>query len=279
MIETRNFRILRNVVLTVLCLWVAIPLYVVVSTSLKPLKDVAGLFQWIPREITASPYLDIWTTVPLAKYFQNSLIITVCATLCSVTVAVLAAYAIARLQFKGKRAFSLTVLSTQMFPGILFLLPLYLIFTQIRNLTGLQLQGSYLGLIITYMTFTLPFAIWMLSGYFASIPKELEEASMIDGTGRMGALIRVILPVAKPGIIAVAVYSFISAWGEVLFASVLTNEATKTLSLGLKAYASESDVFWNQLMAASVVVSLPVLIGFILVQKHLVAGLSAGAVK
>jgi multiple sugar transport system permease protein len=251
----------------------------VVSTSLKPLKDVAGLFQWIPREITASPYLDIWTTVPLAKYFQNSLIITVCATLCSVTVAVLAAYAIARLQFKGKRAFSLTVLSTQMFPGILFLLPLYLIFTQIRNLTGLQLQGSYLGLIITYMTFTLPFAIWMLSGYFASIPKELEEASMIDGTGRMGALIRVILPVAKPGIIAVAVYSFISAWGEVLFASVLTNEATKTLSLGLKAYASESDVFWNQLMAASVVVSLPVLIGFILVQKHLVAGLSAGAVK
>jgi multiple sugar transport system permease protein len=279
MIETRNFRILRNVVLTILSLWVAIPLYVVVSTSLKPLKDVAGLFQWIPREITASPYLDIWTTVPLAKYFQNSLIITVCATLCSVTVAVLAAYAIARLQFKGKRAFSLTVLSTQMFPGILFLLPLYLIFTQIRNLTGLQLQGSYPGLIITYMTFTLPFAIWMLSGYFASIPKELEEASMIDGTGRMGALIRVILPVAKPGIIAVAVYSFISAWGEVLFASVLTNEATKTLSLGLKSYASESDVFWNQLMAASVVVSLPVLIGFILVQKHLVAGLSAGAVK
>jgi multiple sugar transport system permease protein len=95
----------------------------------------------------------------------------------------------------------------------------------------------------------------------------------------MGALFRVVLPVAKPGIIAVAVYSFISAWGEVLFASVLTNEATKTLSLGLKSYASESDVFWNQLMAASVVVSLPVLIGFILVQKHLVAGLSAGAVK
>lgn len=279
MIETRNFRILRNVVLSILALWVAIPLYVVASTSMKPLKDVSGLFQWLPRELTLAPYFDIWTTVPLGKYFQNSLIITVSATACSVTVAVLAAYAVARLQFKGKRVFSLTVLSTQMFPGILFLLPLYLIFTQIRNITGIQLQGSYPGLIITYMTFTLPFAIWMLSGYFASIPKELEEASMIDGTGRMGALFRVVLPVAKPGIIAVAVYSFISAWGEVLFASVLTNEATKTLSLGLKSYASESDVFWNQLMAASVVVSLPVLIGFILVQKHLVAGLSAGAVK
>lgn len=279
MIETRNFRILRAVVLTFLSLWVAIPLYVVVSTSLKPLKDVSGLFQWIPREITLAPFIDIWSTVPLAKYFQNSLIITTCATVFSVTVAVLAAYAIARLPFKGKRPFSLVVLSTQMFPGILFLLPLYLIFTQIRNITGIQLQGSYLGLIITYMTFTLPFAIWMLTGYFASIPKELEEAAMIDGTGRMGALVRVVLPVAKPGIIAVAVYSFISAWGEVLFASVLTNESTKTLSLGLKSYASESDVFWNQLMAASVVVSLPVLIGFILVQKHLVAGLSAGAVK
>lgn len=279
MIETRTFKNLRIIVLTLLSLWVAIPLYVVLSTSFKPLKDVSGLFQWIPDALTTAPYIDIWTTVPLAKYFANSLIVTISATTCSVIVAVLAAYAIARLAFKGRRSFSLVVLSTQMFPGILFLLPLYLIFTQIRNLTGIQLQGSYGGLIITYLTFTLPFAIWMLTGYFASIPRELEEAAMIDGTGRMGALIRVILPVAKPGIIAVAVYSFISAWGEVLFASVLTNESTKTLSLGLRAYASSTDVYWNQLMAASVVVSLPVLIGFILVQRHLVAGLSAGAVK
>lgn len=279
MIETRSFKVLRAIVLSLLSLWVVVPLYVVMSTSFKPLEDVSGVFDWIPETLTASPYIDIWTTVPLAKYFVNSLIVTSAATACSVIVAVLAAYAIARLTFKGRRSFSLVVLSTQMFPGILFLLPLYLIFTQIRNVTGIQLQGSYSGLIITYLTFTLPFAIWMLSGYFASIPRELEEAAMIDGTGRMGALIRVVLPVAKPGIIAVAVYSFISAWGEVLFASVLTNESTKTLALGLKAYASQTDVFWNQLMAASVVVSLPVLIGFILVQKHLVAGLSAGSVK
>lgn len=279
MTETRTFRVLRAVVLTGLTLWVAVPLFVVLSTSLKPLKDVSGVFQWIPETLTAAPYVDIWQTVPLARYFANSLIVTTSATVLSVTVAVLAAYAIARFEFRGRRAFRLTVLSTQMFPGILFLLPLFLIFTQIRNFTGLQLQGSYLGLIITYLTFTLPFAIWMLSGYFSSIPRELEEASMIDGTGRMGALIRVVLPVAKPGIIAVAVYSFITAWGEVLFASVLTNERTKTLSMGLKSYASSTDVLWNQLMAASVVVSLPVLIGFILVQRHLVAGLSAGAVK
>ena len=171
------------------------------------------------------------------------------------------------------------VLSTQMFPGILFLLPLFLIFVQIQRTVGVQLTGSYLGLIITYMTFSLPFSIWMLTGYFASIPKELEEASMIDGTGRLGALFRVIIPVAKPGIIAVAVYAFITAWGEVLFASVLTSKDTRTLSIGLRAYASQQDVYWNQLMAASVVVSLPVLIGFMLVQKHLITGLSSGAVK
>ncbi len=279
MIETRAFRIARAIVLTLLTAFIALPLYVIVSTSLKPLEDVSGVFRWVPKRVTLQPFIDMWKTVPLANYFVNSLIVTITATAFSVVIAVLAAYAIARLNFRGKQPFRLTVLSTQMFPGILFLLPLFLLFTQIRNLTGLQLQGSYLGLILTYLTFTLPFAIWMLSGYFAAIPAALEEAAMIDGTSRMGALWRVVLPVAKPGIIAVAVYSFITAWSEVLFASVLTNERTKTLAVGLRAYASQADVLWNQLMAASVTLSLPVLIAFILVQKHLVAGLSSGAVK
>ena len=279
MIETRGFKIFRFFGLAFLSLVVVIPLYVVLTTSIKPLADVQGLFTWIPSRVTLEPYVQIWQTVPLASYFKNSLIVTVSATILSVAMAVLAAYALARLRFKGQRSFSLVVLSTQMFPGILFLLPLFLIFVQIQRTVGVQLTGSYLGLIITYMTFSLPFSIWMLTGYFASIPKELEEASMIDGTGRLGALFRVIIPVAKPGIIAVAVYAFITAWGEVLFASVLTSKDTRTLSIGLRAYASQQDVYWNQLMAASVVVSLPVLIGFMLVQKHLITGLSSGAVK
>ncbi|MBF4579039.1 carbohydrate ABC transporter permease [Frigoribacterium sp. VKM Ac-2530] len=279
MIETRGFKIFRFFGLAFLSLVVIIPLYVVLTTSIKPLADVQGLFTWIPSRVTLEPYVQIWQTVPLASYFKNSLIVTISATILSVAMAVLAAYALARLRFKGQRSFSLVVLSTQMFPGILFLLPLFLIFVQIQRTVGVQLTGSYLGLIITYMTFSLPFSIWMLTGYFASIPKELEEASMIDGTGRLGALFRVIIPVAKPGIIAVAVYAFITAWGEVLFASVLTSKDTRTLSIGLRAYASQQDVYWNQLMAASVVVSLPVLIGFMLVQKHLITGLSSGAVK
>ena len=279
MIETRGFKIFRFFGLAFLSLVVIVPLYVVLTTSIKPLADVQGLFTWIPSRVTLEPYVQIWQTVPLASYFKNSLLVTVSATILSVAMAVLAAYALARLRFKGQRSFSLVVLSTQMFPGILFLLPLFLIFVQIQRTVGVQLTGSYLGLIITYMTFSLPFSIWMLTGYFASIPKELEEASMIDGTGRLGALFRVIIPVAKPGIIAVAVYAFITAWGEVLFASVLTSKDTRTLSIGLRAYASQQDVYWNQLMAASVVVSLPVLIGFMLVQKHLITGLSSGAVK
>lgn len=279
MLETRGFRILRTFGLLGLSIIVIMPLYVVLITSVKPLEDVRGLFTWWPSTITLQPYLDIWTTVPLADYFVNSLIVTVSATFFSVVLAVLAAYSISRFQFKGARTFSLVVLSTQMFPGILFLLPLFLIFTQIERVVGVQLSGSYLGLILTYLTFSLPFAIWMLVGFFASIPKELEEAAMIDGTGRLGALIRVVLPVARPGIIAVSVYCFITAWGEVLFASVLTNSDTRTLAIGLRSYASQQDVYWNQLMAASVVVSLPVLIGFMLVQRHLVAGLSAGSVK
>lgn len=279
MIETRGFKVFRFFGLAFLSLVVVVPLYVVLTTSIKPLADVQGLFTWIPSRVTLEPYVQIWQTVPLASYFKNSLIVTISATVLSVAMAVLAAYSLARLRFRGQRSFSLVVLSTQMFPGILFLLPLFLIFVQIQRTVGVQLTGSYLGLIITYMTFSLPFSIWMLTGYFASIPKELEEASMIDGTGRLGALFRVVIPVAKPGIIAVAVYAFITAWGEVLFASVLTSKDTRTLSIGLRAYASQQDVYWNQLMAASVVVSLPVLIGFMLVQKHLITGLSSGAVK
>ncbi len=279
MIETRTFKWVRAAGLTLIALFVSVPLWVILTTSVKPLADIQGPFTWIPSVFTLQPFLDIWSTIPLAEYLRNSLIVTVCSTVLSVVIAILAAYAVARFRFRGRRVFSFVVLSTQMFPGILFLLPLFLLFTQIQNVLGIQLNGSYLGLIITYLTFSLPFAIWMLSGYLEGIPKELEEAAMIDGTGPIGALLRVILPVARPGIVAVAVYSFITAWGEVLFASVMTTNATRTLAVGLQSYSTQAVVYWNQLMAASIVVSLPVLVGFILVQRHLVAGLSAGAVK
>ncbi len=277
--ETRGFRWFRRIVLTFLTVFTVLPLYVLVVTSVKPLENVRGTFTWLPDRVTLQPYVDMWTTIPLARYLTNSLIVTTTSTALALVVAVLAAYPLSRLRFRGRRLFSMTVLSTQMFPGILFLLPLFLIFVRLEVLTGIEFTGSYTGLIITYLTFALPFSIWMLAGYFSAIPEGLEEAAMIDGTSRIGALVRVILPVARPGILAVGVFAFITAWGEVLFASVLTDTETRTLSIGLKLYTSQTDTLWNELLAASVTISLPVVVAFMLVQRYLVSGLSAGAVK
>jgi multiple sugar transport system permease protein len=277
--ETTGFRWFRGIVLTLMSLGVLVPLYVMVTTSLKPLVDVSDTFRWLPTHLTAGPYRDIWTTIPLARYFLNSLIVSTASTVLSVAIAVFAAYAVSRFAFRGRRAFSTTVLATQMFPGILFLLPLFLIYTKIQYSTGIHLDGTYLGLILTYLTFSLPFSIWMLVGFFNSIPRDLEQAAMVDGNGPVGALIRIILPVARPGIIAVAVFAFMTSWSEVLFASVLTSNNTTTLAIGLQSYAGQSNVYYNQLMAASIVVSIPVLVGFLAVQRYLVRGLTAGAVK
>jgi multiple sugar transport system permease protein len=277
--ETRGFKLYRGVVLVVLGLFVLIPLYVMATSSLKPLKDVQGAFTWWPSNLTLAPFVDMWKTVPLARYFVNSTIVSVAATVFSVAIAILAAFAVSRFRFRGRTVFSTTVLSTQMFPGVLFLLPLFLIFVNINNSFGVQLIGTRLGLIITYLTFSLPFSIWMLAGYFDTIPRELDEAALVDGCGPMGALWRVVLPAARPGVIAVAIYSFMTAWGEVLFASVMTTDENRTLAVGLRQYSTYQNVYWNQIMAASLVVSIPVVIGFLLVQRHFVAGMTAGAVK
>ncbi|CAL9324175.1 Inner membrane ABC transporter permease protein YcjP [Streptomyces sp. SudanB91_2054] len=279
MAAPRSFLWSRRIFLTLLTAFVLLPVYVMVSSSLKPLQDVSGEFTWIPSGLTVRPYFDIWDTVPLADYFMNSLIVAGAATVCSVTIAVFAAYAVSRYSFRGKRLFTVTVLSTQMFPGILFLLPLFLIYVNIGNATGIALFGSRGGLILTYLTFSLPFSIWMLIGYFDSVPRDLDEAAKVDGCGPLGALFRVIVPAAVPGIVAVAVYAFMTAWGEVLFASVMTNDTTRTLAVGLQGYSTQNDVYWNQVMAASLVVSLPVVVGFLLLQRYLVTGLTAGAVK
>ena len=277
--ETTGFKTFRIVTLVVLGIFVLLPLYVMITSALKPLVDVQGNFTWWPTNFTIQPFIDIWSTIPLASYFVNSIIVSTSAAVISVIIAIFASYSISRYKFRGRTAFTTTILSTQMFPGVLFLLPLYLIFINISQTLGIQLIGSYLGLIITYLTFTLPFAIWMLTGYFDNIPRELDEAAKVDGSTAIGTLLRVILPVARPGIVAVLVYSFITAWGEVLFASVLTTQSSRTLAVGLGEYSTQVNVYWNQIMAASVVVSIPVVIGFLLLQRNFVAGLSAGAVK
>jgi len=277
--EPRWLRIVRAVVLTLLALFTLLPVYVMVTSSLKPLQDVQSVFHWIPSRVTVRPFVDIWHTVPLAHYFWNSLVVSSAATACSVVIAIFAAYAVSRYRFAGRRPFMVTVLSTQMFPGILFLLPLFVIFVNISDVTGVQLFASRTGLVITYLTFSLPFSIWMLAGYFDGIPRELDESAHVDGAGALRTLVSVVLPAARPGVVAVAIYSFMLGWGEVLFALVMTDGASRTLPIGLRQYSTEHEVYWNQVMAAALVISVPVVVGFLALQRHFVAGITAGAVK
>ena len=277
--DTTGTKIFRVAVLAFLTIFTAVPVYVMLTSAMKPLSDVQGAFSWVPTTVTFAPFIDMWKTVRLADYFVNSLIVAGAATLLSVVIAIFAAYAISRYRFRGRTVFSTTVLSTQMFPGVLFLLPLFLIFVNINSVLGIQLVGTRGGLIITYLTFSLPFAIWMLAGYFDGIPHELDEAAKVDGCGPMGALMRVVLPAARPGLVAVAIYAFMTSWGEVLFASVMTTDANRTLAVGLQLYSTQTNVYWNQIMAASLVVSIPIVVGFLLLQRSFVAGLTAGAVK
>ncbi|GAA2787069.1 carbohydrate ABC transporter permease [Crossiella cryophila] len=277
--ESAVVRWLRRLVIVALTGFALTPVYVMITSAVKPLRDVQGPFTAWPSAITLEPFREMWRTVPLARYFLNSAVVALGATACSMLIAILAAYSLSRYRFRGRGAFLTAVLSTQMFPGILFLLPLFLLFVNLDRVTGLRLFGSQAGLIITYLTFALPFSIYLLLGYFDSIPRELDEQATVDGCGPVGALFRVVLPAALPGVAAVAIYSFMTAWSEVLFASVLTTADTRTLAVGLRGYATQSSVYWNQVMAASLVVSIPVVLGFLLLQKALVRGLTAGAVK
>jgi multiple sugar transport system permease protein len=279
MSEERVYRALRVLGLAFFVFFTAFPLYTIVITSLKPLRDVQAVWRWVPSQVTLRPYLEMWETVPLARYFMNSLIISTCSTVIAVLIAILAAYAISRYRFRGRQPFRFLILSTEMFPGILFLLPLFIIFVNIEQIIGIKLYGSYAGLIITYLTFALPFSIWMLVGFFDTIPRELEEAAMVDGATALGALFRILIPLSTPGIIAVGIFAFLTAWGEVLFASVLTDEGTRTLAIGLQGYSTRSDVYWNQLMAASIVVSVPVVAAFLALQRYFVQGIAATGVK
>jgi multiple sugar transport system permease protein len=275
-----SFRVFQVAMGAFLCVFTLTPIYVMFSSSLKPLLDVQGAFTWWPRNLTFDAFSQIWQTVPLGLYFENSLIDCACSTAFAVIVAVLAAYGLSRYRFTGRSAFMRTVLATQMFPGVLFLLPLFLIFVNIDNSLGVTLlYQTRFGLIVTFLTFNLPFAIWMLTRYFDAIPSELDESARVDGAGTLSTLLRVVVPVARPGIIAVAVYAFMSSWSELLFASVMTDSSTATLSIGLQSYASEVDVYWNQIMAAALVVSVPIVVVFLLVQRHLISGLTTGSIK
>lgn len=264
----------------VLSTYVLAPIINMAVASVKPLDEIQIISDsFIPKRLDTGTYSRMWKTVPLLLYIKNSLIVVGVSTALSVLVSIFTGYVMNRFKFRGKNAFGNMLIFAQMLPGILFLLPLYLLFNLIMQTTGIKLAGTHTGLIITYMTFSLPFSIWMMNSYFQSIPKELDEAASIDGCGYFRTLFEIILPVAKPGIIAIIIYSFLVGWEEIMFASVLTNDQTRTISVGLRNYSSAQIVYWNEMMAAALTVTVPVVIGFLFLQKYLVQGLTAGGVK
>lgn len=291
MMKRKTRKIIKGVFLylavALILISVLLPFFWMVSSSFKPTLEIQAADiktpgqepSWIPRSPTLENYITVNKVVKIADYFKNSIIISLGTMIFCLLIAVLAGYSISRFNFPGRTPYTISVLSTQMFPGILFLIPYFVIFIGITNITGLPMRNTYWGMIFTYTSFALPFSIWMLRGYLNTIPREIDEQAQIDGCTKVGALFRVILPLAKPGLAAIAIYGFMMAWGEVLFASVLTGKDTTTVSIGILRYITTQENRWGGMMAACVLVSLPVLAFFTLVQKYMISGLTAGAIK
>lgn len=268
---------LGNVLLIASVVVVYIPIFWMISTSLKTSAEV---FQWppslIPRHFSLDSFRELF--VPENRYFQffrNSLIVSAATTVITLIASIFAGYGLSRFRFKARSALLIYFLITQMFPFSLILLTLFLFFSQ------LHILNSYFGLIIAFVGISLAFSIWMLKNYFDTIPYDLEEAALIDGSGRFGTLTRIILPLIGPGSIATGIFIFITSWNEYLLAATLAmSESIRTLPPGLSlSYMSFVKISWNGLMAASVVASLPSVIIFAFLQRWFIQGLAAGAVK
>jgi multiple sugar transport system permease protein len=252
-----------------------IPFFEMFSTALK---DPTSLFvfppPWFPAQPAWRNFIEIWTYVPLAQYFANTAIIATGAMLLNNAAAIPASFALARLRFPGRRAYLYLVLTAQMFSPVILLIATF------RLMIALRLDNSYLGLICMNATTTLPLTIWLLTGYFSTVPREIEGAALIDGAGFNRILWSLYLPIARPGLVATLIFTFILAWNEFLFALTFTQDPLlRPLTVGIYSFIGRYQIQWNLLMAASLVAVLPVLVLFLLVQRQLIAGLTAGAVK
>lgn len=225
-------------------------------------------------------YRDIWINVDFFGFFRNSLIVCGATTLISTAFAVCAAYALARFRFRGSNAFSLSLTVTQVLPGMLFFLPLYMLYRHLGQRWGLPMLDTMHGLVFLYVALFTPASVWIMRGFFVSIPRELEDAAVMDGCSRFGAFVRIVLPISAPGIIATATFVFLLAWDELFFAWVLTSSAeVQTVPVGIRLFVSQFQHRVDLMMAAGAVSTLPVLLVFFAGQRYFVKGLTAGAVK
>jgi multiple sugar transport system permease protein len=265
----------RLLLLVPMLIFVLFPFYWIFITSFKSDAQIQSFTSvYWPAPWTTEQYRSLLTNTPFLTWFRNTVIVAVSSTAISVFVAALAAYALARLRFLGAGLLTTVILITYLLPGSLLFIPLY------RILTELGLINSYGALIFTYPTFLMPFATWVMLGYFRSIPVELEEAAMIDGANRLTAFWRITLPLAAPALLSVTLFAFTNAWNEFLFGFVfITSENLKTLPVGLQLLVFGDIYPWGKLMAASLLMAIPVVCIYIYAQRFLVEGLTAGSVK
>jgi ABC-type glycerol-3-phosphate transport system permease component len=264
-----------NGVLALMVLWTAIPFYWMIATSLKHDKEIYGYeATLIPEQPTLANYATVFRETPYMLYLRNSVAVAVGSTILSMIIAVLGAYAIARLDFPGRALLARGLVFTYLVPTSLLFIPMFAMMSMLR------LTDSLYGLTIAYLGFDVPFCTWLLMGYFKSVPVELEEAARVDGCNRVSALVRIVLPMSLPALVVVTFFSFTHAWNEFLYAHVFTSTTNaRTVTTGLVNFMSQDVFFWGPLMASTVMSALPPVLMFLVFQRWVVKGLTLGGVK
>jgi multiple sugar transport system permease protein len=225
-------------------------------------------------DLTLRAFVDLFEKYPFAVWMANTVLVSVCSTILSVTVATLAAYSLSRLRYPGRNALSSVIFFVYLFPSTLLFIPIFIV------LNNLHLLNQLPALIAVYLTFSVPFSVWLLKAYFLSIPRELEDAAQVDGATRWQSLVLIVLPLATPGVAVACIYSFTLAWNEYLYAFTLLSDQSKfTLATGLTKLIFGDVFLWGMIMAGGVLMSAPLLILYFIAQRYIVAGLSAGAIK
>ena len=274
--KNRLVLLLGYVVLITGCLCVLLPLSWMVITSLKSMTDITlskGL-KLFPSGPTLENFANIWKEYPIATYIKNSIIAVGGSTIFGVICAALCGYGLSRYEFRGKALLLSFLLVTQMFPAVMKIIPYY------KILVSLHLNNTRTGLLVVYASFGIPFCTWMMYGYFRSIPTGLDEAARVDGSSAFYTFYKIILPIALPGLVATVIYAFLQNWNEYRFASVLMSaDEKKTITYAISTMADAYKIQWNYLMCAAMISSVPTLAVFTVMQKYLIAGMTAGAVK
>jgi len=272
--KTRKLAIYLSLV--VFSLVLVFPLLWMISTSFKPENEVfTQIPRWIPQRPTLDNYRFLLTDTTYPVYFLNSVKISIITMLGAVVVASFAGYSLSRFRFKGRGFLGILILAVQMVPAVLVVIPLFGV------MRAFGLMDTHLSLILAYGTFTLPFVTWMLKGYFDTIPVALEEAAVMDGCSRMQVLFRIVLPLSAPGLVAVALFAFVLAWQDYLFALALTrSQGMRTVTVGLALMQGQhGGINWGQIMAGSFIACIPAIMIFTFLQKYMIQGFTQGAVK